>query len=599
MTGMTKRITGIPDRTAGAFRPVAVALLILTVAGCAPARQTHGVSLAPKPEAVTASGKPGCAQGPLNAEEWGGQPFRPAPVLRSRNGTLTTDLVVDYHSSEIAGCQTHLRGYDGALVGRTLRVRPGETLSITLRNQLLPDGAPEPDDVNTPHNFNTTNFHSHGLHVSPAGNADNVLRLMPPQSESLVEIHVPQDHPTGTFWYHSHVHGSTALQVSSGMAGAIIVENPDDPRSLDSVPEIRAAKDQVLLLQQISYDANGEIENYDQFGPGGWAKSGRLPTINGQIMPVFELRPGEVQRWRLIHGGIRETFQVGITRQDGSDPWTLHEIALDGLSLGYMNSWTEVELQPGYRSDILVKAPPLPPGATEAVYYVYDQPTPAEKSLLLTAEARQPLAKVVVRGTALAMALPCAASGPGCAALAPTKAMKDITEAELTGPAQAVSFMIGQSARQPDGRYAYCPDDSAPECALRFMVNARPFPGEGARQLTLGTASEWTVQTLPVPGTPDEDRIVAAHPFHIHVNPFQMVRPGPDGAPETVWRDTQLVRPGDVLKLRSRYEDYIGTYVLHCHILDHEDQGMMELVDVVEPGGTHGAATPRDGHRHH
>ena len=169
-------------------------------------------------------------------------------MLRPQGGTLTTDLTVDYHDTVIAGCQTHLRGYDGALVGKTLRVRPGDTLSISLRNRLLPEPGPQPSDINTPHNFNTTNFHSHGLHVSPSGNADNVLRLMPPQSTSLVEIHIPQDHPTGTFWYHSHVHGSTALQVSSGMAGAIIVENPDDPRSLDSVPEIRAAKDQVLLL---------------------------------------------------------------------------------------------------------------------------------------------------------------------------------------------------------------------------------------------------------------------------------------------------------------------------------------------------------------
>ena len=574
----------------------AVLILMMTGSGAFAASQPSAV-LAPKPE-LAGTGKPGCELVPLNAEQWGGKPFRAAPVLRPQGGTLTTDLTVDYHDTVIAGCQTHLRGYDGALVGKTLRVRPGDTLSITLRNRLLPEPGPQPSDINTPHNFNTTNFHSHGLHVSPSGNADNVLRLMPPQSTSLVEIHIPQDHPTGTFWYHSHVHGSTALQVSSGMAGAIIVENPDDPRSLDSVPEIRAAKDQVLLLQQISYDATGEIENYDQFGPGGWAQSGRLPTINGQIMPVFELRPGEVQRWRLIHGGIRETFQIGITRQDGSDPWTLNEIALDGLSLGYMNSWKEVELQPGYRSDVLVKAPPLPKGAKEGVYYVYDQPTSAEKSLLLTAEARQPLAKVVVRGAAMAMALPCATSGPGCAALARTKAMTDITDADLTGPAQEVSFMIGQAARQADGRYAYCPDDKDPDCALRFMVNAQPFPGDGPRQLTLGTASEWTVQTLPVPGTPEDQKIIVAHPFHIHVNPFQMTRPGPQGVMETVWRDTQLVRPGDRLTLRSRYEDYIGTYVLHCHILDHEDQGMMELVEVVEPGGTHGAATPSP-HKHH
>ena len=82
--------------------------------------------------------------------------------------------------------------------------------------------------------------------------------------------------------------------------------------------------------------------------------------------------------------------------------------------------------------------------------------------------------------------------------------------------------------------------------------------------------------------TTKDDSLYYAHPFHIHVNPFQTWRKGPDGRYETLWRDTILVPQGQNTYLYTRYLDYIGTFVYHCHILDHEDQGMMELLEVVQ-----------------
>lgn len=91
------------------------------------------------------------------------------------------------------------------------------------------------------------------------------------------------------------------------------------------------------------------------------------------------------------------------------------------------------------------------------------------------------------------------------------------------------------------------------------------------RELKLGTASEWTVSSL-----------LANHPFHIHVNPFEVMRTGVNGQPEKVFKDTFLIKRDDgEIKLRSRYERYPGKFVMHCHILDHEDNGMMEIVEVV------------------
>ena len=97
-----------------------------------------------------------------------------------------------------------------------------------------------------------------------------------------------------------------------------------------------------------------------------------------------------------------------------------------------------------------------------------------------------------------------------------------------------------------------------------------------ARKLLLGNTEEWIVSTR-------SDSLYYAHPFHIHVNPFQTWRYGPDGIPQALWRDTLLIRQGQPSFLFTRYQDYIGTYVYHCHILDHEDQGMMELLEVVPP----------------
>lgn len=429
-----------------------------------------------------------------------------------------------------------------------------------------------------------------------------------PQKSWEVEISVPTDHPTGTFWYHAHVHGSTALQVSSGMAGAIIIENPDDPKSLDSLPEIKAAIEQTLLLQQIVYDEQGQIENYDNFGPGAvkydandgktsyhsgsFARTGRLPTINGQIMPEIVMQPGEVRRWRFIHGGIRETFMVGVTDTDSytyankdprgynkNDNWTMNEMAIDGLALGYINGWKELELQPGYRADVLVQAPLLKKGEKEKVYYLMDLATSKTDSLLQTAEPAKVLAKIVVRGKAKSMKLPCQANKP-CPAMANMRPHKNIEDKELAPTPEKVVFNIApRICKSPGEPCDECDpakdEDKKKGCKTRFMINEIPFSNNNIRKLTLTltTASQWLLSSNN-----------AVHPFHIHVKPFQLTRKNPLDKDEIVWRDTVLIEKGKPLAIRSRYERYIGKFVLHCHILDHEDQGMMQIVEIVPPG---------------
>jgi FtsP/CotA-like multicopper oxidase with cupredoxin domain len=576
------------------------ALVLLAAIGAAQAKPAAGAPAKHHAAALKAAAyipNP-CVYKDIDIGQFGLKPFEDAPVIRSGDDhVLRADLDVRYTeptATTIAGCPVRLRTYNGALVGPTLRVKPGDTMEINLRNDLPGDSTPchkAPKRmammagmamVPAPAVYNVTNLHTHGLHVSPSGNSDNVLLEICPTETKHFEIHIPKDHPPGTFWYHSHVHGSTALQVSSGMAGALIIEG-----GLDDVPEIKTAKEKTFLLQQITYDQNGVLEDYSNFGPGGWAATKRSVTVNSQIAPLITMQPGEVQRWRFIHGGVRESLLLYVATDKGTSGGALNEIATDGNALGRIDAWSSpLEMEPGYRSDVLFKAPALPPGQTSVRYYIFSTPILGARSLSFRADRRNPaaftaalntvqpkgvIAAIDVAGAPVNMPLPSAAE------LAPLAPYQPIKDSELTGEPQSVSFSIqSMDCSGPGGQCQPCPPGKT--CVISFMVDHYEYPNSPVRQLKLGTASQWTIAV-------DPNSLAPEHPFHIHVNPFEMVRQGPDSSDETVWKDTLLIHQTTALKyrtLRSRYTDFDGKFVLHCHILDHEDGGMMQEVDIVK-----------------
>jgi hypothetical protein len=191
-----------------------------------------------------------------------GAAFVEPEVRSSANGELNTTLRMQYAYKNIGGYRLYVRTYEGAVPGPTLRLKPGDVLHIKLINDMPPNRDPEPIDHSLPHQFNTTNFHSHGLHVSPSGISDNVMRMMEPGESYDIEIAIPSDRIPGTNWYHPHAHGSADVQIASGAVGALIIEG-----DFAEIPEIAAAKERLLVLTEAMFDSFGMVEDFGTLFP--------------------------------------------------------------------------------------------------------------------------------------------------------------------------------------------------------------------------------------------------------------------------------------------------------------------------------------------
>jgi FtsP/CotA-like multicopper oxidase with cupredoxin domain len=556
------------------------------------------------------------------------------------------------------------QGSSAHLVAPRIEAAPGETVRLKLSNQLPADDPSctpaRKADINEPHCFNTTNLHLHGLWISPSGNSDNVLLSIPPGGSFEYEYAIPADHPSGTFFYHTHQHGSTALQVSSGMAGAIIVRgnrlpkwNPSGGLTSGDIDTLlkradgTAIPERVMLLQQIPYacrdaqgkpkvDANtrwrcdagdiGEVENYDLFGQTTWDRSGRFTSINGQVVPTFSgATAGEPERWRVIHGGVRDSVALEVRKLDPAAAGKryraataderrafveknctgpivpLHSFALDGLTRRKVIAQETTILQPAYRQDLLVTFPEA------GTYCVIDDENAAAEASAAQLNDREVLAFVdVSAGTpvtqpmtayiskwlvdAAARTMPIDVRDAIVADLQNGLSLRafvnhlDIETSELTGKQTLGMWYFNTKIGEKEADYQHEFGELGRSVDGKLVLkNPAPFdPNRMDRVLPLGGVEEWTLSSF-----------WGGHPFHIHVNPFQVVSIlDPEGrdvsGPGTgqfanlkgEWKDTLQIEQGYVVTFRTRYERYIGDFVLHCHILDHEDKGMMQNVRI-------------------
>ncbi|MBC7908087.1 MAG: multicopper oxidase domain-containing protein [Rhodospirillaceae bacterium] len=467
-----------------------------------------------------------------------GLPFAEPTALTAVNGVLNFSTSVEYGRNKLYGNKVRLRGFDGQLTGKTLRVKAGERLHFNMLN-VLPKGtgttkstvekeagtttvaAMQSGHVHSNAAFNTTNLHVHGLHVSPKQPSDYVLMKIEPGDYFQYKYEIPADHPPGTYFYHPHYHGAVGVQVGSGMAGALIIEG-----EIDHIPEIAQAAEKIMVLQTLAFDSKGELESNDKLG-------GFPFTVNGLLSPVLSMRPGEVQRWRMVNASIEDSITLALSPLDSNAKQPITVLCLDGNPLTKAIPVTDLALASGNRADVLVKAP-AKAGTYELRYLKTAKDGTQQTQIVLT---------VRVAGPAKDMPL---FSGP----LPSVPILKPIAESEITNKRTLV--------------YGY--DGNL------FTVNGVTFGADQPQQnVTLGAVEEWTVT----------DTTGFPHSFHIHVNPFQVVSsPAQQVIEAGQWMDTLEVPRNGSITFRTRFVDFDGTFVLHCHYLPHEDGGLMQIVNV-------------------
>lgn len=362
-----------------------------------------------------------------------------------------------------------------------------------------------------------TNLHTHGLQVSPAGNSDNVFLTVAPGQSQEFEFRIPMNHPSGLFWYHPHTHGFSNEQVRNGMSGALIVEG-----LLDSFPALHGVRERVLLLKDIQLE-DGKVANR---GIGDHT----IRTVNGLINPTIELHPGETELWRIGNIGANLYYRLQL------DGHQLYEVARDGNRLTHIIPADTILVPPGGRMEVLVQ--PSRRG-TYALRTLAMDTGPGGNQY-----AGTKLATMQVQGDPVpARALP--------GALLPVADLRK----KVTGT-RTITFSEGEV----EGKDV-------------FYVNGKPFdPDRVDTRISLGAVELWTIKN-------DSDEL---HDFHIHQGGFQLVEINGVPQPLDGYYDTVNLPVRGEIKIIIPFTDStdIGKFVYHCHLLSHEDKGMMATVEV-------------------
>jgi FtsP/CotA-like multicopper oxidase with cupredoxin domain len=431
----------------------------------------------------------------------------------------------------LAGRDTAAWGFNGTSPGPSLRIRPGDTLRVRLVNR-----------INQP-----TNLHTHGLHVSPDGNGDNPFVAIEPGDTFDYAIAVPADHPAGTYWYHPHHHGTAADQVFAGLVGALVVEGD---------PDLPVTDDLILLVTDTTFDRTGRVTNAPLMARM-MGREGDLVLVNGQHQPTIAVAPGALHRWRIINGCVSRVLAL---RLDGHP---LTQIALDGVFLPAPVDRDPVVLAPGNRADLLVR--PTGGGRYRLRTDLYD------------------------RG---GMGMMGALMGGGTAATGPiTLATLAVSGPATTAPASPTTLPAplapsGAVTRQRRLTFAMGMGMGMGDAGMSFTIDGRTFSPERDDQVVrLDTTEDWTVvNTSPMD-----------HPFHLHAWPFHVLATSTGTQLTGARQDVVLVPRQGWARLRIPFSNYHGRSVYHCHVLDHEDLGMMATVNVMKPVSAIRASSNRSG----
>jgi FtsP/CotA-like multicopper oxidase with cupredoxin domain len=525
--------------------------------------------------------------------------------LRSRNGTLEAELTA-YDSVDASGsidfCFTDADGRESP----NLRVTPGDLVILHLRNRMTDLGtdqsrtapAHKPMKMLMPASDNTctsgmmgplsTNLHFHGLTIPPVCHQDDVMKtsVQPGDASFEYRFRIPADEPPGLYWYHPHIHGFSKQQVLGGASGALIVEGIERAKTAAAgLPErVLIIRDQDLInpdappaqtepvTPKFLIDRDGDAANNGT----GFGKPAKDLSINYVPVPypdytpaVLEMKPGEKQLWRVLNASAITYLNLEVLV--GHTPQRLGLIAMDGVPMGRnvtqddsVNEQTHIILPPGARAEFVVTGPAE--GETGLLVTRTVDTGPGGEN-----DPNRMLAKIVPSATApeprsklpsISAALPLP-SQPWLGSVAPVRVRHLYFSEKITDPndpTSAVEFYLTVDGQEEK----------------MFDMNATT-PNIIAQQ---GTVEDWVI----------ENRSRELHAFHIHQLHFLMLAYSGRRVDETFLRDTvnvpyydghSLAYPSVTLRMDFRDPNTVGEFVYHCHLLEHEDKGMMGSIRVM------------------
>ncbi|HVN22320.1 MAG TPA: multicopper oxidase domain-containing protein [Dongiaceae bacterium] len=493
-----------------------------------------------------------------------------APSLSSQNGALSLDLTMR-NASDSSGFMHYCFDYmssTGLVEAPTLRVNPGDTLTINFTNALtatsavvLPNSrhaaqhvhamadAPGSDPCSSKiMNSATTNIHFHGMNIPPVCHQDDVVNtlIQPSSTPFQYQIQIPANEPPGLYWYHPHPHGFTSLQVNGGAAGAIIVNGIEKIK-----PQVAGLGERVFFIrEQVPSTSNDEVSSQLtlNFQPAIYPL---LPS------PIIQMKAGEKQFWRVANASTSKFLSLEVLFAGAAQ--SLELISLDGVPVTGDPFLKSIDMPPAGRAEFIVTGPPAGTAAT-FIHKGFDTGPVGDPS------KSQVLASIVTTAASAQTPASVAASMParvvtqrfsGLASIKPTTTRKLYFAESSLGTNGPVNFFIAVDGQLPK----------------LFSMSDPP-----AIVTNVGAVEEWTIENR----TPEE------HAFHMHQIHFLVTAINGVSIANPTLQDTFSVPywkgkgpyPSITVRMDFRDPEIAGTFVYHCHILDHEDGGMMAKIQV-------------------
>jgi FtsP/CotA-like multicopper oxidase with cupredoxin domain len=535
--------------------------------------------------------------------------------LRSQNGVLKVALT-ERNVTESSGSARYCFLDSAGNQSPTLRLKPGDLLILTLENELSDprhgaasanhdhaESQPHTDPCQSGAMTSTsTNLHFHGLTVPPVCHQDEVLKtsIQPSDAPFEYRFRVPANEPPGLYWYHPHIHGFSKAQVLGGASGALIIEGIERAnRQLAGLPErVLVIRDQDLLnpnapqsksepvVPRTLLDRDGDAGNNGT----GFGKPAKDLSINFVPVPYpdyppaeIKMKPHERQLWRVLNASAITYLNLAVLFKHA--PQMLGVVALDGVPLnangdpGEGITWANhIGVPPGGRVEFIVKGPPAGvPGllvtrTVDTGTGGENDPNRALAAITAAADASEP------RSTLAAAPEPLPPSTlPWLGSVTPARTRKLYFSEKFldpNDPNSPTTFFITVDGETPK---AFDPTSGIPDIVVKQ-----------------GDVEDWII----------ENRSTELHAFHIHQIHFLMLEWSGVPVNEPFLRDTinvpyysdrNLQYPSVKLRMDFRDPNAVGTFVYHCHLLEHEDGGMMGLIRVepADRGASAGNSVPR------